>query len=75
MSEKYEVSLSEKSEKPPKPTKLKDFDDMLNLVGSWGKFQILLTVCFLPFNLLLGYVYLSSILINFTPPHWCKVGI
>ena len=28
---------------------------------------------FFPFNLFLGYVYLSSVLINYTPPHWCKV--
>jgi hypothetical protein len=33
----------------------------------------MLTVFFFPFNLFLGYVYLSSILTNFTPPHWCQV--
>jgi len=53
---------------------VKDFDDMLHRVGSWGRFQIALTCFFFPFNLFLGYVYLSPILINFTPPHWCKIG-
>jgi len=53
--------------------KVTDFDDMLEHCGSWGRFQFLLMVIFFPFNLFLGYVYLSSILINYTPPHWCKV--
>lgn len=52
---------------------IEDFDDMLHHVGSWGRFQIMLTVFFFPFNLFLGYVYLSSILTNFTPPHWCQI--
>jgi len=56
-----------------KKPELKDFDDMLKIVGSWGRFQILATCFFFPFNLSLAYVFLSSILINFTPSHWCKV--
>lgn len=54
-------------------TDVQDFDDMLRRVGSWGRFQVSLTLFFFPFNLFMGYVYLSSILINFAPPHWCKV--
>ena len=49
------MSCEYETEKKKSPTpELKDFDDMLALVGSWGKFQIMLTLCFLPFNLLLG---------------------
>jgi len=70
---KYDVTSSPKADvtSPPKP--VKDFDDMLQRVGSWGRFQITLMFFFFPFNLFMGYVYLSSILINFAPPHWCKV--
>ena len=52
---------------------LKDFDDMLKLVGGWGPFQYLLVIIFFPFNIFLGYVYLSPILTVFTPPHWCLI--
>jgi len=52
---------------------LKDFDDMLKLVGGWGPFQYLLVIIFFPFNIFLGYVYLSPILTVFTPPHWCSI--
>jgi len=52
---------------------LEDFDDILMQVGGWGLFQYLLTIAFFPFNIFLGYVYLSPILTLFTPPHWCKV--
>jgi len=60
-------------EKPKPRGPVKDFDDMLQRVGSWGRFQITLMFFFFPFNLFMGYVYLSSILINFSPPHWCKI--
>ena len=33
----------------------------------------LLVIIFFPFNIFLGYVYLSPILTVFTPPHWCYV--
>ena len=47
---------------------MKDFDDILKHVGGWGPFQYLLVVIFFPFNIFLGYVYLSPILTLFTPP-------
>jgi len=56
-----------------KEENIKDFDDILRCVGGWGPFQYLLTVIFFPFNMFLGYVYLSPILVLFTPPHWCMV--
>lgn len=52
---------------------IKDFDDILKHVGGWGPFQYLLVISFFPFNIFLGYIYLSPILTLFTPPHWCLV--
>jgi len=54
-------------------TEIKDFDDILSYIGGWGPFQYTLTLIFFPFNIFLGYVYLSPILTLFTPPHWCLV--
>ena len=54
-------------------SEIKDFDDILKHVGGWGPFQYLLVIIFFPFNIFLGYVYLSPILTLFTPPHWCHV--
>ena len=53
--------------------KIKDFDEVLEYIGGWGPFQYLVALIFFPFNIFLGYVHLSPILILFTPPHWCKV--
>jgi len=62
-----------KSKEDESEWKMKDFDDVLQHVGGWGPFQYLLVLIFFPFNIFLGYVYLSPILTVFTPPHWCKV--
>ena len=62
-----------KSKEDESEGKMKDFDDVLQHVGGWGPFQYLLVLIFFPFNIFLGYVYLSPILTVFTPPHWCKV--
>ena len=32
--------------------------------------KYLITLAFFPFNIFLGYVYLSPILTLYTPPHW-----
>ena len=52
---------------------MEGFDDTLHNVGSWGFFQYILAAMFFPFNILLGYMVYSPILILFTPPHWCMV--
>ena len=52
---------------------IEDFDDILDHVGGWGRFQYQITVVNLLFNMFLGYVYYSPILTVFTPPHWCAV--
>ena len=54
--------------------KITDFDDVLTHVGGWGPFQYMITAIFFPFNIFLGYVYLSPILVLHTPPHWCRVS-
>ena len=33
-------------------------------------YKYLITLAFFPFNIFLGYVYLSPILTLYTPPHW-----
>ena len=53
---------------------IEDFDDVLQYVGGWGRFQYKVTVVNLLFNMFLGYVYYSPILTVFTPPHWCRVS-
>ena len=52
---------------------INDFDDILEHVGGWGRFQYITTLVFFLFNIFLGYVYLSPILTLYTPPHWCAV--
>ena len=52
---------------------IEDFDDILEHVGGWGRFQYFTTLVFFLFNMFLGYVYYSPILTVFTPPHWCAV--
>ena len=52
---------------------VKDFDDILEHVGGWGRFQHLLALIFCPFVMFYGYINLSPILLLFTPPHWCLV--
>ena len=67
-----EEENNEKKTDDPKSV-LRDFDDILHFVGGWGMFQYLLVIMFFPFNVFLGYVYLSPILTIFTPPHFCHV--
>ena len=52
---------------------IKDFDDILDHVGGWGRFQYFTTLVFFLFNVFLGYVYLSPIITLYTPPHSCRV--
>ena len=52
---------------------INDFDDILEHVGGWGRFQYLTTLVFFLFNIFLGYVHLSPIITLYTPPHNCRV--
>ena len=58
---------------PSRNIDIEDFDDVLQYVGGWGRFQYKVTMVNLLFNMFLGYVYYSPILTVFTPPHWCRV--
>lgn len=56
------------------PTKPKlNFDDMLDHVGGWGKFQIRLLLIFVPFTFFLAYVGYAPILFLYVPDHWCRI--
>jgi len=62
-----------REEEGSREVEIKDFDDVLKHIGGWGPFQLMITGALFPFNLFLGYVYLSPILTLFAPPHWCNV--
>ena len=61
-------TLDKRTSKP-----IEDFDDILEHVGGWGRFQYFTTLVFFLFNVFLGYVYLSPIITLYTPPHSCRV--
>ena len=61
-------TLDKRTSKP-----IEDFDDILEHVGGWGRFQYFTTLVFFLFNMFLGYVYLSPIITLYTPPHSCRV--
>ena len=69
----FSSALDTASSEMKKSVDIKDFDEVLEHIGGWGPFQYLVTLIYFPFNIFLGYVLLSPILTNFTPPHWCKV--
>ena len=50
-----------------------DFEELLDHIGGWGKFQIRLTVIFVYFTFFLAYVGYTPILYLYTPEHWCKI--
>ena len=61
-------TLDKRTSKP-----IEDFDDILEHVGGWGRFQYFTTLVFFLFNIFLGYVHLSPIITLYTPPHNCRV--
>ena len=56
-----------------KSESIEDFDDILDYVGGWGPFQFLVSLIFFLFVIFLGNVYLSPIIMLYTPPHFCKI--
>ena len=50
-----------------------DFEELLDHIGGWGKFQIRLTAIFVYFTFFLAYVGYTPILYLYTPDHWCKI--
>lgn len=65
---------SQSSKKLPDPSEpIKEFEDILNHVGGWSRYQCLLLCFFFPFTLFLSYVAYSPILFLYVPDHWCHI--
>ena len=56
----------------PKGKKVWEFEDVLNHVGGWGRYQKSQLIIFLPLTVILAYVCYSPILFLYTPDHWCS---
>ena len=65
-----ETKEQEKAENHPHKV---DFEELLDHIGGWGKFQIRLTAIFVYFTFFLAYVGYTPILYLYTPEHWCKI--
>jgi len=52
---------------------IKDFDDILHHIGSFGRFQQRLFIFSLLVNYFMAVVYFGQIYMTLTPEHWCAV--
>ncbi|XP_065369296.1 organic cation transporter protein-like [Calliphora vicina] len=51
-----------------------DFDDILPLIGEFGKYQKILFIYMIPFEFFLVFVYFTQIFLTLTPEqYWCEV--
>ncbi|EDV96763.1 GH15031 [Drosophila grimshawi] len=51
-----------------------DFDDILPLIGEFGRYQKILFLCMIPFSFFVAFVYFSQIFLTLIPEqHWCHV--
>ncbi|XP_011201961.1 organic cation transporter protein [Bactrocera dorsalis] len=51
-----------------------DFDDILPLIGEFGKYQKILFLLMIPFATFVAFVYFSQIFMTLVPEqHWCHV--
>ncbi|XP_065361705.1 organic cation transporter protein-like [Calliphora vicina] len=51
-----------------------DFDDLLPMLGEFGKYQKILFLCMIPFTFFVAFVYFSQIFLTLIPEqHWCTV--
>lgn len=51
-----------------------DFDDILPLVGEFGKYQKILFFLMIPFAFFVAFVYFTQIFITLVPErHWCRI--
>lgn len=58
----------------PNRKSLEDFDDVLDIIGSQGKFQkFLLYAVVCPITAIQPFLTLNAIFMLFTPEHWCHV--
>ena len=51
------------------------FDEILEHVGGWGKFQLKLLGIFIVSAFILGYVGYAPILYLYVPDHWCAIPL
>jgi hypothetical protein len=56
-----------------KKVRINDFDDILEHVGGWGKYQMVLLLVSLPFAMLLAYGGYTPVLFLYTPVHYCTL--
>ncbi|XP_061399642.1 solute carrier family 22 member 13-like [Musca vetustissima] len=51
-----------------------DFDDILPMIGEFGKYQKILFICMIPFAFFVAFIYFSQIFLTLIPEqHWCTV--
>ena len=51
-----------------------DFDDLLPLIGEFGRYQQILFLLMLPFAIFVAFVYFAQIFIAIVPEeHWCRI--
>lgn len=51
-----------------------DFDDILPMIGEFGKYQKILFLLMIPFATFVAFVYFSQIFMTLVPEqHWCHV--
>jgi len=51
-----------------------DFDDILPLIGEFGRYQKMLFLLMIPFSFFVAFVYFSQIFLTLIPEqHWCHV--
>lgn len=56
------------------PSNSIDFDDLLPMIGEFGKYQKILFLCMIPFTFFVAFVYFSQIFMTLVPEqHWCTV--
>ena len=65
--------MDSKEQQSKEIRKKKNFDDILEAVGGWGKFQYMITFVFFLFVIFNGYIIYSPVITLYTPPHFCKI--
>lgn len=69
-----ELNFRKKSEDANPPTQNMDFDDILPLIGDFGRYQKILFLFMIPFEFFLVFVYFTQIFMTLTPEkYWCNV--
>ena len=57
--------------KQQKEKEIESFDDILEHVGGWNRYQAILLVISFPFAFIYGYVYFTPVLMLYVPDHRC----